>query len=127
MHYETVQLEENQDGDLVLPLSDAVLNAVGWSTGDSIKWTDNGDGTFLLTKAAPTTVLVRVDTVRLVRHTYYVEAPVTHPEYALDTVTCGQATMCSKQFLDETIVSHRVVDAAEFNKDDGVIYGVQQS
>ena len=125
MYSDTIALDENQDGDLVLPLSDAVLAAVGWNVGDPIEWVDNKDGTFLLKKAAPKTVMVRVDAVRLVRHTYYVETPADHPEYALDTVTCGEATMCSKQFLDETIVSHRIVSVAEFNADEGVSYGVK--
>jgi hypothetical protein len=105
---ETVTLEEDQDGNLVLPFSDAVLSTVGWNEGDAINWQDNGDGTFTLTKVVPK-VLVEVQTVQIIRYKYYVEVPADHPEYALDSITCGDVDPRSKQYLDEVIVDHRIV------------------
>jgi hypothetical protein len=108
MMSEIVTLDEDQDGNLVLPFSDKVLSAVGWNEGDTINWQDNGDGTFTLKKVEPR-VLVEVQTVQVVRHMYYIETPADHIEYALDDVTCNDAPLHSKKYLDEVIVSHRVV------------------
>jgi len=105
---ETVIVGEDQDGNLMLPFSDAVLTAVGWCEGDTINWNDNGDGTFTLTKV-PSRVLVEVQTVQVIRNTYYIETLGDHPEYALDSVTCGDVETRSTKFLDEVIVSHRIV------------------
>jgi hypothetical protein len=105
---ETVVIDEDQDGNLVLPFSDTVLSAVGWNEGDTINWADNGDGSFTLTKVQPK-VLVEVQTVQVIRCVYYVEVPADHPEYALDSVTCNQVDPHSKKYLDEVIVNHRVV------------------
>lgn len=58
-------------------------------------------------------VWVLVETVQMFRHRYVVEAPATHPEYALDDVTCETAKEFSQQHLGETIVSHRVISGAE--------------
>lgn len=46
----TVQLEEDENGDLVLPFSDEMLKELGWEIGDQLIWKDNGDGTFTLSK-----------------------------------------------------------------------------
>ena len=45
----TVTVE--QDGeDLVLPLPQELLDQVGWSTGDTLEWVDNHDGSYSLVK-----------------------------------------------------------------------------
>lgn len=45
----TVTVE--QDGeDLVLPLPQDLLDQAGWSTGDTLEWIDNHDGSFSLIK-----------------------------------------------------------------------------
>lgn len=46
----TVHLEEDSNGDLVLPLTLDVLNQVGWKPDDTLKWIDNSDGTFSIIK-----------------------------------------------------------------------------
>ena len=45
-----VKLEKDENGDLLLPLSEEVLKSVGWKVGDIIIWNENKDGTFTLTK-----------------------------------------------------------------------------
>ena len=45
-----VQLEEDSNGELILPLTLDILNEVGWLPGDTLKWTDNNDGTFSIVK-----------------------------------------------------------------------------
>lgn len=42
--------EDPETGDLILPLSDEILNDVGWKTGDTIIWKDMGNGAWSLTK-----------------------------------------------------------------------------
>lgn len=45
-----VKLEQDENGDLLLPLSEELLKSVGWKLGDIIVWNENKDGTFTLTK-----------------------------------------------------------------------------
>lgn len=47
----TITLEEDPDtGDLLLPFTDEILQAVGWKEGDVVEWIDNKDGTWSLKK-----------------------------------------------------------------------------
>lgn len=47
----TVTLEEDPETkDLILPLSDEMLESVGWKTGDTVEWIDNKNGTWSLRK-----------------------------------------------------------------------------
>lgn len=56
---------------------------------------------------------VLVETVTSFRHRYMVEVPLGKSEYALDTVVMNEAKEFSQKYLDETIVSHRVVSEKE--------------
>ena len=58
-------------------------------------------------------VWVMVDTVLTYRMRYCVEAPVSHPEYALDDVTMETAKEFSQLYIGEQITSHRVVTEEE--------------
>lgn len=47
----TVTLEEDPDtGDLILPFPEDFLKETGWKEGDVLKWHDNGDGSWSLTR-----------------------------------------------------------------------------
>jgi sulfite reductase beta subunit-like hemoprotein len=47
----TIKLEtDSTTGDLVLPLSDELMREVGWKNGDTIRWTEQKDGSWHLTK-----------------------------------------------------------------------------
>ena len=52
----TVTLEEAEDGsgDLVMPLPQDLLDLQGWKEGDTLTWTDRGDGSFELSKKTDT-------------------------------------------------------------------------
>lgn len=41
-----VELQENSDGELILPISDEMVSQLGWSDGTKLKWVDNYDGSF---------------------------------------------------------------------------------
>ena len=41
---ETIQQDEN--GELVLPFPQELLDEVGWKPGDNLEWVDRGDGTW---------------------------------------------------------------------------------
>ena len=44
----TITLEEADDGsgDLVLPLTDEIMESAGWKIGDTLEWIDNKNGTW---------------------------------------------------------------------------------
>jgi hypothetical protein len=47
----TVTLEEDPEtGDLILPLSDEILEGSGMALGDTVEWIDNKDGSWTLRK-----------------------------------------------------------------------------
>ena len=108
----TISLEEDPEtGDLILPLNDDILEQTGWKTGDAIDWTDNKDGSWTMKKIETQWVLV--ETVSMFRERYMVEVPVgvdrygkDKAEWALDTVTMGEAKEFSQEHLG---VTHHVV------------------
>lgn len=46
----TVIVEEDGEGNLVLPFPQGLLDEVGWNPGDNLEWYDRGDGTWELRK-----------------------------------------------------------------------------
>lgn len=48
----TVTLEEDDQGKLVIPFTPEVLAELGWTEGDVLRWHDNQDGTWSITKKA---------------------------------------------------------------------------
>ena len=106
----TVKLEvDPKTGDLVLPLPEKLMEEVGWQTGDTIDWKDNGDGSFSMTKKETETEWVLVEAISQFRERYMVEVPKGKSVYALDTVAMQEAKEFSQEHLGEVIVSHRVV------------------
>jgi len=48
----TITLEEDEETkDLILPFPPELLEQLGWQEGDIIKWSDTGEGSFILSKA----------------------------------------------------------------------------
>lgn len=47
----TMKIQEDDDGELVLEFSPEMLTELGWSIGDTLVWTDNGDNTWTLRRA----------------------------------------------------------------------------
>lgn len=107
-----VTLEKDTEGNLILPLSNELLQEVGWQIGDTIQWTDNKDGSWTMTKKAETE-LVLVECVSTFRMRYMVEVPKGKAEWALDTVVMNEAEEFSQEHIGEQIVSHRVVSEDE--------------
>lgn len=52
MTHWTVTVEEADDGsgDIVLPLPPELLETQGWVEGDTLEWTDMGDGSWTISK-----------------------------------------------------------------------------
>ena len=49
----TVEIQEDPDtGDCILELPPEMLAQVGWKEGDTLTWTDQGDGSWSLSKKA---------------------------------------------------------------------------
>ena len=49
----TVQLEADHNGDLMLPIPQEVLEMQDWREGDTLRFVDNGDGSWNLFKTWP--------------------------------------------------------------------------
>ena len=112
----TVVVEEDeQTGDLILPLNDEILEEVGLSVGDNVEWIDRGDGSWMIQKAEKQhdTEWVLVECTATYRMRYMVEVPKDKAEWALDTVTMKEAKEFSQEYLGEQIFSHRVVTKEE--------------
>jgi hypothetical protein len=114
-----VDVEEDENGNLILPLNADILSEAGWKEGDIIIWKDNKDGSWTMSKKEETQ-WVLVETVSMFRERYMVEVPVgidrygkDKSEWALDTVTLEEAKEFSQKHLGETITSHRVVTMEE--------------
>jgi hypothetical protein len=46
----TVKLEEDENGDLILPLSPDILRQMGWDEGDTLLWEELPNGSWSLKK-----------------------------------------------------------------------------
>jgi hypothetical protein len=107
-----ITLENDEDGNLVLPLSDDILKEVGWETGDVIDWIDNKDGSWTMKKKIKKE-FVLVECISMFRQRYVVEVPAGKAEWALDTVVMQEAKEFSQEHIGENIVSHRVMSEEE--------------
>lgn len=103
-----ITLESDDEGNLVLPLSEDILKEVGWETGDVIDWIDNKDGSWTMKKKIKKE-FVLVECVSMFRQRYVVEVPAGKAEWALDTVVMQEAKEFSQEHIGENIVSHRVM------------------
>lgn len=45
-----VTIEEDENGDFILPLPDELCGELEWKVGDTLRWHDNLDGTISITK-----------------------------------------------------------------------------
>lgn len=107
-----IELEKDENGNLILPLGDELCAELGWEIGDTIQWTDNGDGTWTMSKIEKELVLV--ECISTFRMRYVVEVPKGKSEWALDTVTMNEAEEFSQEHIGEQIISHRVIDNDEY-------------
>ena len=103
----TVDVQENENGELFIELNDEILEGSGLKVGDDVVWEDNKDGSFTLKKSDKVWVLV--EAVQMYRMRYMVQVPATNPEWALDDVTMQTAKEFSQLDIGETIASHRVI------------------
>jgi hypothetical protein len=109
-----VTLEQDENGDLILPLGEELCKEVGWEVGDTISWIDNGNGSWTMIKKEPTKI-VMVDTVLTYRMRYAVEIPVdADVQQAFDLVNEQEAVEFSQLYTGEVISSHTVVTPAEY-------------
>ena len=47
----TIVLDQDPEtGDLIMPLSDEILESAGWKEGDTLEWIDNENGTWSFRK-----------------------------------------------------------------------------
>ena len=53
-----VKIEEDENGDLIIPFDEELMSEIGWELGDTIQWTENEDGSFTLTRIEKETGLI---------------------------------------------------------------------
>jgi len=110
----TAQVQEDEQGELVIQIPQEMLDELNWETGDKLKWVDNYNGTFTLTKLPMRPrKLALVETVSVFRHRYVVEVPEGKLSWAEDTVVSEEAEEFSQKHLEETIVSSREISVEE--------------
>ncbi len=109
-----VTLEQDENGDLLLPLPQELLNEVGWKTDDVLTWTDNEDGTYTLSnKQSSDSEYVLVDCVRMHRVQYMVKVPAGKTHWALDSVALEECAEFSNDEIGTNIVTHRTLTAEQ--------------
>lgn len=47
---QSVQLEEDEYGNLFVPFPQELMDKLGWKENDTLEWKDNQDGTFTIFK-----------------------------------------------------------------------------
>jgi phytoene/squalene synthetase len=47
---QSVQLEEDEYGNLFVPFPQELMDKLGWKENDTLEWKDNQDGTFTIIK-----------------------------------------------------------------------------
>lgn len=109
-----VELEEDAEGNLVLPIGDEVMEKLGWKIGDTIEWTKNEDDTWTLRKKEVKKELVLVECISTFRMRYVVEVPEGKKDWACDSVVMQEVEEMSQHHIGEDIVSHRVISEDEF-------------
>lgn len=111
----TVKVQEDDNGNLILPIPDEILEEMNWKEGDVLKWQDNQNETYsLIKKDESEKELVLVETISTFRIRYVVEVPKGKSEWALDTVILGEAKEFSQKHIEESIFSHRVISEKEY-------------
>lgn len=106
IHKTTVEVDEY--GDHFIVFSPEAIAQVGWKIGDNIKWTDNNNGSWTMSKVEKTEYVL-VEAIGQFRMRYVVEVPAGQKEWACDAVIMEQAKEFSQFSLGETITSARVI------------------
>jgi hypothetical protein len=106
--------EDPETGDMILPLPEDLMESQGFEVGDILKWKDNKDGSYSISKkVSEETEWVLVECVSTFRQRYMVEVPKGKTLWALDTVTMEEAKEFSQEHIGEQIISHRTVSKKE--------------
>jgi len=110
--YTVEVIHDNETDEFILPLPEDVLNEVKWQEGDTLRWKDNLDGSFTISRVETEEKLYLVETVSMFRHRYAVRARSL--EHAKDTVVCEEADELSQEHIGENIVSGREITEDEY-------------
>jgi hypothetical protein len=109
-----VTIEQDEDGELILPLGEEIMQGLDWKIGDTVTWTDNGDGSWTLNKKETETEIVLVETISTFKITYAVEVPKGKKEWALEDVAMDSVSELAQVHIGEDIFSHWVVTEEEY-------------
>jgi len=101
----TTEIKEDENGEFYIEFSDEVMSEVGWKEGDDLVWTDNGDGSWTLTKKVDDIMNnYLVETVLVYRMRYVVKAKDSI--HALDEVAMNEDNPEFSEFSQLCLGSH---------------------
>ena len=87
MKISQIEIQENSSGELFFEMPPSLLKYMGWKEGDSIKFTDNKDGSFSIKKAKYSTIELDFSDEELLKYmTYAHEKGMTFNELAQEAV-----------------------------------------
>jgi len=110
--YTVEVIHDNETDEFILPLPEDILNEVKWQEGDTLRWKDNLDGSFTISRVETEEKIYLIETVSMFRHRYAVRAQSV--EHAKDIVTCEEAEEISQEYIGENIVGGREITEDEY-------------
>ena len=82
-----IEIQENSSGELFFEMPPSLLKCMGWKEGDSVKFTDNKDGSFSIKKVEYSTIELDFSDEELLRYmTYAHEKGMTFNELVEESV-----------------------------------------
>jgi hypothetical protein len=98
-----VKFEEDESGNLILPIPKNICEELNLNPNDAMSWSDNGDGSFTIKKKVIETELIIVETISKFRLRYAVRVPVGRSDLAIQMVENETAIELGQKHLGETV------------------------
>ena len=111
-------IQDEQTGEVILPLPEELLDELDWVEGDLLNLQVNEDGALTLTRSDEVaTELVLIETISTFHHKYVVRAPVGHwkaADLAKQLNLIDNANELSQNHVAEVVLSQRTISKQEF-------------
>lgn len=111
----TLEVKKAPNGDLFIELDDEILVKAGFDIGDTLKWTDNGDNSWTLTKVEEELKYYVVDVLSSFRNRFVVKAKSL--EHAFDEVTYRSDDTTFAEFSQKHI-GCEIIDGIQVTKEE---------
>ena len=101
-----VQFEEDESGNLILPIPKNICEELNLNPNDAMSWSDNGDGSFTIKKKHVETELIMVETISSFRIQYAVRVPIGRSDLAIQMVKNEKTIELGQKHLGERVENH---------------------